>query len=413
VAASGKVVLAPWGRVKGVLRVGKKVEPNQSARLQNMSYRYGEEDRPYPALALYLRAEPDASGNFTFEKVPPGERQVWVEYKLRDNPRGEIAMSHGTPALVKPGDTAEVTIGGTGRPVIGKIAVVGGDPADVDWKRDVHHLNLRLPGNPDNEPVVMPQLATDEERQKFWQERNEREKVFWRSEKGRALDRAQRSYVLVFNDDGSFRIDNVPSGDYVLSVAPTDPREPNFNYRQVGRLEKRVTVPEAPAGRADEPFDLGSLELQTKRTLKVGDLASPFETVTLEGKPLKLADYRGKFVLLDFWGTWAGQRAAELPVLKSIYDTYGKDERFAMISLSVDYDAKTAENFVSSNGVKWVQGFLGQMQESSVPPSYGVESIPATFLIDPEGKIAAKNLYGLSIRSAVRNALAEKKVSAK
>jgi peroxiredoxin len=53
------------------------------------------------------------------------------------------------------------------------------------------------------------------------------------------------------------------------------------------------------------------------------------------------------------------------------------------------------------------------MQESSVPPSYGVESIPSTFLIDPEGKIAAKNLYGLSIRSVVRKALAEQKVSAK
>ena len=413
VAASGKVVLAPWGRVKGVLRVGKKVEPNQGVRLQNIGYRYGEEDRSSSALALYLRAEPDASGNFTFEKVPPGERRVWMEYKLRDNPRGEIAMSHGTPVLVKPGETAEVTIGGTGRPVIGKIVVVGGDPADVDWKRDVHHVNLRLPANPENEPVVMPKLATDEERQKFWQERNERQKVFWRSDKGRALDRAQRSYVLVFNDDGSFRSDNVPPGDYGLSVAPTDPRDPNNNYRQVGRLDKPVTVPEAPAGRADEPFDLGSLELQTKRTLKVGDLASPFETVTLEGKPLKLADYRGKIVLLDFWATWAGSRAAELPVLKSIYDTYGKDERFAMISLSVDHDAKAAENFVSSNGVKWVQGFLGQMQESSVPPAYGVDGIPATFLIDPEGKIAAKNLYGLSIRSVVRKALAEQKASAK
>jgi thiol-disulfide isomerase/thioredoxin len=357
-------------------------------------------------LSLYLRAPPDTNGNFVFEKVPPGERKVYLEYRFRDGP-GVTPLSHGTPVTIKPGQTTEVLIGGTGRPVTGQIAVVGGDAADIDWRRDVHTLTLSIPDNPENKPPDISRVTTNEERQKIWKEHAEKQKAFWQSEKGRALDRAQRSYVLVFTTNGSFRADNVPGGTYDLNVSPTDPQEEYYRYQPLGTLHKVVVIPEANGGA--EPFDLGRLELQTRRNAKVGQLAPTFETKTLDGKNFKLADYRGKFVLLDFSATWAGPRIAELATLKSIHGTYGKDARFVMVGLNFDNDANIAAEFVRTNDLKWLQCYVGQWSQTQVPASFGLQGLPVAVLIDPAGKIISKNLHGNAIRTAVRNALTDPK----
>ena len=67
-----------------------------------------------------------------------------------------------------------------------------------------------------------------------------------------------------------------------------------------------------------------------------GTVAPPIEATTLDGKPLKLDDFKGKYVLLDFWATWCGPCIGEIPQLQAVHDAFGKDERFAILSLSVD-----------------------------------------------------------------------------
>ena len=76
--------------------------------------------------------------------------------------------------------------------------------------------------------------------------------------------------------------------------------------------------------------------------------------------PLKLLDFRGKYVLLDFWATWCGPCLGETPYLKAVYDTYGGDERFVMISLRLDKDVEAPQKYVQENGMEWIQGFLGE-----------------------------------------------------
>ena len=77
-----------------------------------------------------------------------------------------------------------------------------------------------------------------------------------------------------------------------------------------------------------------------------------------------------------------------------------------MISLSVDAQAAQPMDFVKKNGLRWVQGFLGEMQKSPVPDLYGVDGIPAVFLIGPDGKILARDLRGPDMDQAVTEALA-------
>ncbi len=263
VAATGKVVLEPWGRVKGILKVGKPA-PNQCVALNNIHYPYGDGERQFPALSLYLKTQPEEDGSFVFEKVPPGERKLYLQYKFQDGP-GIIPLSHGTFVKVKPGETAEAVIGGTGRPVVGRIEVIGGDASAIDWLGDVHSLQPKVTDQPGGEAPYNRQFASNEERQKVYQEYAAKQRAYWTSEAGRARQQADKSYVLVFSEDGSFRVDAVPAGTYTLNVAPAEPGEQPYMRKSLGNLTKEVTVPPAPEDKPDEPFDLGTLELKLRQ----------------------------------------------------------------------------------------------------------------------------------------------------
>jgi protocatechuate 3,4-dioxygenase beta subunit len=267
VAATGIVMLQAWGRVKGVVKVGQpgQTGPSRSVALHNMNYRYGDGERQFPALSLYLTTQINDDGSFAFDKVPPGERKVYLQYKFRDGP-GIIPLSHGLTVDVKPGQTTQVTLGGTGRPVIGRIKTIGAAETEVDWRRDVHTLNPNLPpADIDKQAPYSRQFASNAERQKSFEEYQTKSRAYWTSEEGRARQRESTSYVLVFSDDGSFRVDAVPPGSYVLRVAPTEPGEQQFQGKPLGNLQKEIVVPEAPANQRDTPFDLGTLELRITR----------------------------------------------------------------------------------------------------------------------------------------------------
>jgi thiol-disulfide isomerase/thioredoxin len=101
-----------------------------------------------------------------------------------------------------------------------------------------------------------------------------------------------------------------------------------------------------PPGDGDGPVDLGNVPLVLQKVLNVGDAAPDFQTVTLDGKPLRLADYRGKTVLLDFWATWCGPCRGETPHLKRVREAFRGDDRLAIIGLSLDDEAAAPREYV-------------------------------------------------------------------
>jgi hypothetical protein len=87
--------------------------------------------------------------------------------------------------------------------------------------------------------------------------------------------------------------------------------------------------------------------------------------------------------------------------LKATHDAFGKNARFAMISLSLDKDASAPERFTRRHDIAWTQGFLGDWSADRVTSTYGVHGIPAIFLIGPDGKILATQLRGTNILATV------------
>jgi len=183
----------------------------------------------------------------------------------------------------------------------------------------------------------------------------------------------------------------------------------------IGLARRTVTVPEAPAGQPDAPLDLGTTTVELFETLKVGERAPEFTIPRIVGKGrgdhLRLSDYQGKLVLLDYWATWCGPCIAEMPAIKDIQKTFGSDARFQLIGMSCYETAEVAERYIKENGLIWTHGFAGNLIAGvNASKAYKVRAIPATFLIGPDGRVLAKDLGGAELKEAVRKALEDPKL---
>ena len=108
----------------------------------------------------------------------------------------------------------------------------------------------------------------------------------------------------------------------------------------------------------------------------------------LDGREVDLAKLRGKVVLLDFWATWCGPCMAKLPEIQAINKKY-VDKDFQLIGISLDEDKAELEKTVKAKDMTWPEYFDGKGWQSDVGTKFGVESIPASFLVDKKGLLHA------------------------
>jgi peroxiredoxin len=123
--------------------------------------------------------------------------------------------------------------------------------------------------------------------------------------------------------------------------------------------------------------------------------APNFTLADANGAPVKLSDYRGKVVLLNFWATWCGPCKIEIPWFIEFEKTY-KDRGFATLGVSMDDDGwKAVKSFVAQKAMNYPV----MIGDDRVAQSYGgIDSLPTTFLIDREGRIASTHLGLVSKR---------------
>jgi peroxiredoxin len=145
---------------------------------------------------------------------------------------------------------------------------------------------------------------------------------------------------------------------------------------------------------------------QIKRVagLAVGEVAPDFTLNSPDGKPVALSSLRGKFVLIDFWASWCGPCRMENPNVVRMYDKF-KDKGFDIFGVSLDDNEKAWKTAIERDKLKWLHGSELKKWNSGVAQAYGVNAIPATFLLDKDGKIIAKNLRGPALETKLTELL--------
>jgi peroxiredoxin len=129
-----------------------------------------------------------------------------------------------------------------------------------------------------------------------------------------------------------------------------------------------------------------------KRLEKVGQLAPLFATEDINGRPVRIEAYRGKYVLIDFWATWCAPCAAELPRLQAAYRAY-HDAGFEIIGVSLDESKTAVVDFAKARNIPWPQ-LHNASGSVDLVEGFVVSSIPATYLIDPRGTVVRLDLRG-------------------
>lgn len=133
--------------------------------------------------------------------------------------------------------------------------------------------------------------------------------------------------------------------------------------------------------------------MELPRRLAIGKKAPDFSLANPAGKLISVSTFQGSWVLLDFWASWCKPCRAENPFLTEVNKRY-KGRGLKIFSVSLDGDREAWMKAMVQDQMDWAHASDLQGWKSTVVPLYGINSIPASYLIDPQGKIAAKNLRG-------------------
>ena len=149
----------------------------------------------------------------------------------------------------------------------------------------------------------------------------------------------------------------------------------------------------------DSPNLRQRVQAELKRLDKVGKPAPAFESLDLRGRPVRLADYRGKYVLLDFWATWCAPCISELPRLQAAYRDY-HDAGFEIIGVSLDENKAAVVDFTKARNIPWPQ-LHNASASADLVELFGVITIPAVYLVDPDGTIVRLDLRGKTLEETL------------
>lgn len=136
----------------------------------------------------------------------------------------------------------------------------------------------------------------------------------------------------------------------------------------------------------------------------VGCMAPEITGINENGKAIKLSDFRGKFVLVDFWSSSCSWCRLETPHLRSAYEEF-KDKGFTILGVSFDHKVADWREAIEEDNSHWDQLLLGKTDMNPTMIKYCISGIPHIILVDPEGIIVSKDLRGTEICEAVKKHL--------
>lgn len=192
-----------------------------------------------------------------------------------------------------------------------------------------------------------------------------------------------------------------------LEALLKDPK-PQWNGKPL-TAEDRRAIEERLAWDKKTLGEEAEAQLDDMHNLVVGKPAPEIEGVDVDGKPLKLSDYRGKVVVLVFWGSWCGPCMAEIPHERELVERL-KGQPFALLGVDCEDNKGTAREVMARERMNWPNWFDGPVGSGPIAKRYDVRGFPRIFILDARGIIRNRNAgSAVVLRDAVDKLLAEMK----
>jgi beta-lactamase regulating signal transducer with metallopeptidase domain/protocatechuate 3,4-dioxygenase beta subunit len=255
-AKSNQIKLEPWGKITGKLIIGGKPAGAQTISVNPAQGRTAY-DRSKPQVENDVQTTTAADGTFTFDRVHGGKMSVSrsISHAMGQG-MSTTSFAQTESVEVQPGKTVDVTLGGKGRPIVGKVII----PESLAGKQDWYFDSCYAEGK-QLIPVTLPDSiknGTLEQRRNWLNE-------FMKTDAGKAFLKAQQAVPicpLEIARDGTFRIDDVPAGDYTIIIGIERIAPAPVGTNMIARGAAKITMPTIPGGRNDQPLSIPDVQLK-------------------------------------------------------------------------------------------------------------------------------------------------------
>lgn len=213
----------------------------------------------------------------------------------------------------------------------------------------------------------------------------------------------------VFQENQSKVFENGFDIDSLISKYPDSPAAAFYLYRyftyQLPLDQLKATRAKISPALAGCPYvkDLDGIIGQLEN-VQIGKTAPDFSLPDTAGVAVALADFRGKYVLLDFWASWCPPCRRENPNVVKAFQDY-KDKNFTILGISLDNNKDKWLKAIADDQLTWTHVSDLKYWDSEIPALYGVRGIPANVLLDPNGVIIAKNITGEELHDTLKEVI--------
>jgi beta-lactamase regulating signal transducer with metallopeptidase domain/uncharacterized GH25 family protein/thiol-disulfide isomerase/thioredoxin len=361
----GTLKLEPWATVSGRLMQAGRPVAEQSIYFHPLVSRGLTEARFQDSFY----AKTDADGHFQFDRVPPisGTLRAYLG-PWQDSP---LNSSEAVPLDLRPGEHREVTLGGEGVIINGRVVATGRSNEGLSKQWSLNYLVNR------SSEVEYPEEAQP----LTFDPTGNLQPAWLRQPDFQAWVATRRNYFVKLSDEGRLQIHGVQPGSYDLVIQLYE-QPAGCLVETIGEkiIPVKITEDDLAAGEVA----MGDIEVACRIGPRVGSDMRAFQLTDSDGRVRYVDDMHGRHVLFHVWASWCQPCLVSMPEVKSTVEQH-TDAPLTVVGLNIDSDNTVAKSLAHEGGWTWAQNYLGD--DSDMMRQLAVSSVPAYYLIGPDGKL--------------------------